>query len=188
VPILFFLLILFTAVQDINVDALCLKELKSPERMSFFQSVMQMAGDIVGGLFFMKLVSKEFAKKVFGRDQGIMTPQVFLMGVGVAILAMNTLIHFGYREKVLKEETAVTQKSLLDIIREYRVFFNIKTGYCRLAMFLIVYSQGNRFFSAGYQYELIRGGFSKERLNEIDNIVLVPLLLVTYIVSNFNYK
>lgn len=29
---------------------------------------MQMIGDLVGGLFFMKLVSREFAKNVFGRQ------------------------------------------------------------------------------------------------------------------------
>lgn len=90
-----------------------------------------------------------------------MSPQVFLIGVGVVILGVNMLVHLYYRESESEAEREVSGRTFCEIIGEYRVFFNIKTGYCRLAIFLMLYSQGLRFFSAGYQYELIRSGFSK---------------------------
>jgi hypothetical protein len=57
---LFFAIFVIT-LEDISTDALAVKELKDPEKASFLQSILYDVGSIVGGLAFMKLISKPFA-------------------------------------------------------------------------------------------------------------------------------
>jgi hypothetical protein len=45
------------AIEDINTDALSVKELNSTELASYMQCVMQPVGAVVGSLFFLELVA-----------------------------------------------------------------------------------------------------------------------------------
>jgi hypothetical protein len=48
---------LMIAIEDINTDALSVKELNSTELASYMQCVMQPVGAVVGSLFFLELVA-----------------------------------------------------------------------------------------------------------------------------------
>lgn len=40
---------------------------------------------------------------------------------------------------------------------------------------LLLMSQGFNFFNAGYGYELVNAGFSRNTSNTIDNIAAIPI-------------
>lgn len=43
-----------------------------------------------------------------------------------------------------------------------------------------MFKQGFNFFYGGFEYEMIRNGFSKEKLNEFDNFTILPGFLFLY--------
>jgi hypothetical protein len=49
-------------------------------------------------------------------------------------------------------------------------------------MFL-VFHQGINFFNAGYSYELIKAGFSRNTSNTISNVTVVPISILACIYS-----
>jgi hypothetical protein len=55
---------------------------------------MMMAGEMVGSLVFMKLVSMDFARKAFGRNEPLMTVPVFFLTLGVTTSIMAVVVHF----------------------------------------------------------------------------------------------
>lgn len=63
------------------------------------------------------------------------------------------------------------------------MFFNKKWRLCRQAVVFVLYLQGLSFFAAGYEVELMKGGFSKETLTTIRNIVVVPVMFSTFLFS-----
>ena len=128
------------------------------------EAVMRPAGRLCGSLLFLKLSSKPFAWNVFGRTEALLPPSTFLFLLGLSMLVVNTVVHFWLKETVLDSERA-EQSSLMEVISEYRIFFKSEQRYCRQAIFFLIINQGNRLFKAGFQYELIRRGFNKERLN-----------------------
>lgn len=48
----------------------------------------------------------------------------------------------------------------------------------------MAYSQGFHFFSAGYEYELVLGGFKKNTINTINNISLIPVSFIILFLSS----
>ena len=49
--------VFFLAIQDISLDSLSIKEIKSAQRSSMLQSIAQPLGTVVGSLFLLKLTS-----------------------------------------------------------------------------------------------------------------------------------
>lgn len=72
---------------------------------------------------------------------------------------------------------------LLKIFSHYWVFFKLGYRLCRQALVFVVYLQGISFFTAGYEVELMKGGFSKETLTTIRNVVMVPVMISTFLFS-----
>lgn len=56
--------VLFITIQDISLDSLAIKEIKSPEQASIVQSVAYSFGTVVGSLILLKFTSLEFAHKI----------------------------------------------------------------------------------------------------------------------------
>lgn len=71
----------------------------------------------------------------------------------------------------------------MKIIKYYKVFCDIKSQFCRYFIIFLVYMQGFNFFKSGYDFELVRAGFQKDDLNTIGNLVQVPILIITMILS-----
>ena len=66
----------------------------------------------------------------------------------------------------------------------YKTFINFKSKYFRQALVYLLILQGVNFYAFGYQVELMNNGFSKETLNTIDNLLMFPLLVITYFFSS----
>lgn len=178
---LFFPVVFFLTLQDISTDALGVKELTA-ERTSFLQACMQEVGSLVGSLLFMKLISPDFASSL-GLKSPIMTVPQFFQISALLTLIPTIYIHFTYKEKLLEEEKHVHKQSLIDIIKNYRVFFNLKYKMTRLAIVFFLYMHGLSFFAGGYEYEMIRHGFSKETLTTIRNLTIFPVMISTFYFS-----
>lgn len=50
----------------------------------------------------------------------------------------------------------------------------------------MIINQGHMFFLGGFNYELIKKGFSKERINEIGSLITIPVIGLSYIISRYN--
>ena len=87
---------------------------------------------------------------------------------------------------MLEEEKQLKENSLFKIMLNYRYFVDRKSRYFRQAFVFLVLYHGLNYFDNGYQIELMKNGFSKETLNTIENIILLPLLIVTYLFSYIN--
>lgn len=182
-----FFMVMCISVQSISLNVLALKELREPRRVSMIEAVMRPAGRLCGSLVFLKLSLKSFAWNFFGRTQPLMAPSVFLLLLGLSLLGVNALVHFWLQETVLDSERC-EQNSLVEVFGEYRIFLKPEQRYCRQAVFFLIINQGNRLFKAGFQYELIRRGFSKERLNELTNLMLIPVVALLFMAARFNLK
>lgn len=84
---------------------------------------------------------------------------------------------------VLEEERHMHSQSLFEIFSHYKTFFDGTKRLCRQAIVFMLYLQGISFFASGYEVELMKGGFSKETLTTIRNIVMVPVLISTFLFS-----
>ncbi len=47
-------------------------------------------------------------------------------------------------------------------------------------MIVLFYNQGLNFFSSLYDYQLVEAGFSRNTSNTIGNIVIIPIILLTF--------
>jgi hypothetical protein len=56
--------------------------------------------------------------------------------------------------------------------------------YFRCVFLYLVMKQGFNFFSAGYDYELIKAGFSREVNNTIENITSVPVAIIVCAIAS----
>lgn len=103
-----------------------------------------------------------------------------------SVLSMITaiLVHLYFKETVLDMEKEIHKKSFWEVLCYYRVFVNPKTKYFRLVAFFLTYYQGFNFFNAGYDYELIKAGFSRDVNNTINNIIIIPITLFACIFSS----
>jgi hypothetical protein len=54
-------------------------------------------------------------------------------------------------------------------------------------VFVLIYPLGFNFFSAGYNYELVDKGFSKDTMNSIDNIQTLITTLLVFIIGKKAY-
>lgn len=70
-----------------------------------------------------------------------------------------------------------------DTIKEYKVFFNWNDKYFRTGIFLMSTVFGLLFFHSSYQYELMKNGFSRERVNEIQTVSALPVIGLGYYFS-----
>ena len=94
------------------------------------------------------------------------------------------LVHFYFKETVLEIEKVVDKKPFLEVLCYYRVFINPRTKYFRLVAFFMIYYQGFNFFNAGYDYELIKAGFSRDVNNTINNIIIIPITMLACLFSS----
>ena len=70
------------------------------------------------------------------------------------------------------------------MVQHYKHFVNPKFRLFRKALIFITYSHGLTYFKAGYGVELMKNhGYSKEMMNKIGNIAIIPVLLATYLVK-----
>ena len=98
----------------------------------------------------------------------------------VFFLIPPIIIHFKFKETFLREEVQSTHDSILKVISYYRVHLNPEYTYFRRIFFFILYYQGINFFTAGYNYELVKKGFSRNTMNTIDNINSIFLYLLVF--------
>ena len=182
IAIMFLITIIFLTLQDISLDAMAIKELRVPYLAGMTQAIMQTCGFVIGGLIFLKLTSSEFSSSI-GLSGPITTPALLLRVISVLILVPTILLHFFYQERILPSERQVGTKSLCHIIKYYRTFLDPKTKYFRFMVMFLTFVQGFNFFAAGYEYELILGGFKKNTINTITNISLIPVTILAILCS-----
>jgi hypothetical protein len=49
----------------------------------------------------------------------------------------------------------------------------------------MLYNQGINFFNSLYDYELVKAGFSRDTMNTIQNIIIIPTILLTFSFSRW---
>lgn len=174
------------SLQDISLDALCLKELPSSKEMSTIQAGCQSSGIIIGGLTLMKLTSLEFANSI-GLAQPIMTFRFLMLALGTFLLVPSIFIHFFFHEKHIASDHRAAEKSLLKVYSIYKYYFKCGYRYCYVLIFNLFFCQGFNFFNAGYSYELVNAGFSKNELNTIDTVSSILCTLLVFGVGNKAY-
>lgn len=65
----------------------------------------------------------------------------------------------------------------------YKNYFKLDSRYCRIVIFFLFYHQGFNFFNAGYSYELVRAGFSRNTMNSIDNVINIAITALTFLLG-----
>jgi len=60
---------------------------------------------------------------------------------------------------------------------------NISSKYSRTVIFILIYNQGLKFYESGYEYELIKAGFSRDNLNSISNLIVIPVITLTIFIN-----
>jgi hypothetical protein len=84
------------------------------------------------------------------------------------------------------------QEPLWKVYSLYKYYFKLDYRFCRVALFVLIYRQGFHFFFAGYDYELINAGFSRNTMNTIDNIQNIVITLLVFLIgakaNHFGYK
>lgn len=51
----------------------------------------------------------------------------------------------------------------------------------------MTYNQGLNFFGSLYDYELVKAGFSRDTMNTIENINIIPIILLTFYFSKWTH-
>lgn len=167
------------AFLDISTHASMVKELKSPAQASIILCYGQTVGGLLGGLLMMKLTSLEFASSI-GLTKPITTPQTLLAVYSVALFVPIMIVHFYFKERTLESEKRGSRFSFCEIISYYSVFLNTSSRYFRICLFFLLYQQGFNFFNALYDYNLVQAGFSRDTSNTIGNIIVFPVILMTF--------
>ena len=49
---------------------------------------------------------------------------------------------------------------------------------------ILINIQGLNFYRAGYEYELIKAGFSRDTNNTIQNMVIIPAAIISCLLSS----
>jgi hypothetical protein len=49
----------------------------------------------------------------------------------------------------------------------------------------VLHNQGLNFFNSLYDYELVKAGFSRDTMNTIGNIIIVPVIVLTFLFSRW---
>ena len=52
--------------------------------------------------------------------------------------------------------------------------------YFRTCIFQLLYIQGLNFFTALYSYELVKAGFSRNTLNTLGNLIVLPIIIMNF--------
>lgn len=60
---------------------------------------------------------------------------------------------------------------------------NTSSKYSRTIIFILIYNQGLKFYESGYEYELIKSGFSRDNLNSISNLIVIPVITLTIFIN-----
>ena len=60
---------------------------------------------------------------------------------------------------------------------------NTSSKYSRTVIFILIYNQGLKFYESGYEYELIKAGFSRDNLNSISNLIVIPVITLTIFIN-----
>ena len=95
-------------MQDIALDALCLKELIDPKLMSLIQAACQTTGSTTGGVVLLKGTSEEFSQKI-GLSHPITSLQTILICISILILVQTIIIHFTFTETKLETDERATR-------------------------------------------------------------------------------
>ena len=146
---------------------------------SQLQSIAASFGTVLGSLLLLKLTSREFAHKL-GMEEAFTSPSVVMRVLSITYVATVLVMHFIFTETSLDFEKKGTKKSVLEIVSYARTFLNPKSQYFRLIIFMLVFYQGLKFFDAGYEYELVRHGFSRDTSNSISNMIALPIMCLTF--------
>jgi hypothetical protein len=167
------------AFLDISVHAAMIKELKSPSQASIILCYGQNVGVIIGGFLMLKLTSQEFASSI-GLTSPITTPRTFLLIYSFIVLIPVLIVHYSFKETTLESEKQGSRFSFCEIVSYYKVFFKTESRYFRLCIYYLFYLQGFNFFTSLYDYKLIEAGFSRNTFNTIGNIIIFPVILLTF--------
>ena len=78
------------------------------------------------------------------------------------------------------------EESAFKIISFYKTFCQFETRYSRTFIMFLFYFQGFLFIEGYYEYELVgASNFSRNTLNTINNIVLIPNTIFALIVTPY---
>ena len=69
------------------------------------------------------------------------------------------------------------------MISYYKIFLTPSTRYCRLLFLFLTWFQGFNPFVSGYEFELVLSGFTKDNINTIMNVVLIPNTIILIIMA-----
>eukprot|EP00485_Elphidium_margaritaceum_P016518 CAMPEP_0202728330 /NCGR_PEP_ID=MMETSP1385-20130828/185572_1 /ASSEMBLY_ACC=CAM_ASM_000861 /TAXON_ID=933848 /ORGANISM="Elphidium margaritaceum" /LENGTH=515 /DNA_ID=CAMNT_0049394577 /DNA_START=41 /DNA_END=1589 /DNA_ORIENTATION=- len=124
-----FLLIFFTATQDIAVDgwALTILSVGNRELQAMCQTIGQTFGYALGFPVFLALNSPEICTKWFGSEKELITPSSFLMLCGTVVLVTNVLVtvFISERAPTRREQADLNHLSIrstyLDIVRVLQI-------------------------------------------------------------------
>ena len=94
--LLFTLVVFLISLEDISVDALSVKELKSTELPSFYQCIMQPIGGVFGSVVMLELVTESMSSRL-RYEEPLLTVTQFLNILATMTLISAVLIHFLYK-------------------------------------------------------------------------------------------
>lgn len=100
--------------------------------------------------------------------------------LSILMMVPTIIIHFKFVETYSEAEEKTMQSSLCEVYSIYKYFFMKDYRYCRVLIFNLIYYQGSNFFYAGYPYELIKAGFSKNTMNTIDNVQVIIISILMF--------
>lgn len=109
--ILAILIYLGLSFQDIAMDGLCLKELKSASQMSMIQGASQSTGNITGSLLVLKLTSEQFSNSI-GLSSPITDIKTIMIVLSILMIIPTIIIHFKFVQTYSEAEEKTMQKSI----------------------------------------------------------------------------
>lgn len=92
----------------------------------------------------------------------------------------SVLLHFLFKETEMDSERRGKDKSICEIVSYSSAFFSLESKYCRLGIFFLIYYQGFNFYEAGYDYEMIKHGFSRDTSNTLSNVIAAVVVVLTF--------
>ena len=132
----------------------------------------------------LKLTSLEFATSI-GLSAAITTPRVFLVVYSISIFISAIIAHFYFKETTLESERRSSRFTFCETVSYYSVFLNTSSRYFRLCVYFLIYQQGFNFFISFYDYNLVEAGFSRNTQNTIGNIIIFPVIIMTFYYSSW---
>ena len=133
----------------------------------------------------LELVSDSMSSRL-GFHQPLLTVTQFLNILAAMTLISALFIHFLYRETIAKAEQDGIPHSLWEVVSHYKHFFQPKYRMCRQAITSLLTYHGLIYFGTSYSIQLIKNhNFSKQLLTNLGNVCLIPIFLLTYILSRY---